>query len=69
MEAKNEKSKTTLFSQTFEVAENKVPLFFFIFSLLAEILAIGAFYQYLHLAEVTWKWSPCSLKIALPFLK
>ena len=29
MEAKNEKSKTTLFSQTFEVAENKVPFFHF----------------------------------------
>ena len=28
LEAKNEKSKTTLFSQTFEVPENKVPLFF-----------------------------------------
>ena len=28
LEAKNEKSKTTLFSQTFEVPESKVPLFF-----------------------------------------
>ena len=27
MEAKNEKIKTTLFSQTFEVPESKVPLF------------------------------------------
>ena len=26
-----EKSKTTLFAQTFEVADNKVPLFFFPF--------------------------------------
>ena len=28
MEANNEKSMTTLFSQTFEVPESKVPLFF-----------------------------------------
>ena len=28
IEAKMEKSKTTLFSQTFEVAENNIPLFF-----------------------------------------
>ena len=33
LEAKMEKRKTTLFPQTFEVAENKVPLFFFIFGL------------------------------------
>ena len=46
-----EKSKTTLFSQTSEVAESKAPLFFFPF--LAEILTISAFYQYSHLAEIT----------------
>ena len=28
LESKNDKSKITLFSQTFEVPENKVPLFF-----------------------------------------
>ena len=28
LEAKNDKSKTTLFSQTFKVPENKVPLLF-----------------------------------------
>ena len=40
LEAKMEKSKTTLFPQTFEVAKNKVPLFFFIFG----ILTISGFY-------------------------
>ena len=38
-----EKSKTTLFSQTFEVAENKVPLFF---SFLAEEPAPGVHIHY-----------------------
>ena len=28
LKAKNEKSKSTLFSQTFKVSENNVPLFF-----------------------------------------
>ena len=32
LEAKNDNSKTTLFSQTFEVPENKVPLFFSFFA-------------------------------------
>ena len=55
LEAKIEKSKTTLFSQTFEFVESKVPLFFFIFGLHAEISTISAFGQYTHLAEITCK--------------
>ena len=50
LDAKMEKSKTTSFSQTFEVAENKEPLFFFIFD-----LQIFAFDQSLRLAEITCK--------------
>ena len=42
VEAKIEKSKTTIFSQTFEVAENKVTSFF-LFVLKAEILTISVF--------------------------
>ena len=51
MEAKNEKSKTTLFSQTFEVPESKVPLFF-PFLRQAEILTIYAFGQSTRLAKI-----------------
>ena len=43
MGAKIEKSKTTLSSQTFEVAEDIVS--FFIFGLQAKILTISAIYQ------------------------
>ena len=69
MEAKNEKSKTTLFFQTYEVSESKVPLLFFLFGLQAKILTFCAFYDFIYLAKISSEENPCSLKIALPFLK
>ena len=58
-----------LFSQTFEVPENKVHLFFFIFGLLAEILTFCAFYQFTYSAKIACQKNSCSLKLALSFLK
>ena len=62
------KNKTTLFSITFNVGENKVHLFSH-FGLRAEILTIFAFYQSSCLVEITCKENPCSLKITLSLLK
>ena len=69
LEAKNEKSKTTLFSQTFEVPENKVPLFFFHFWPPGRNIDILFFYQFIYLAKIPCQDNPCSLKIAFQFLK
>ena len=43
VEARNEKSKTTLISENLKVPENKVVSFFFVFGLSAEILKIFDF--------------------------
>ena len=48
----NDKSKITLFSQTFKVPENKVLLIFFIFGLQAEILIFFSFDQSKCVAEI-----------------
>ena len=54
LEAKIDKSKTTLLSQTFKVAENKVPLFFFHFWPLGQDIANECFFTSIHI----WLKSP-----------
>ena len=43
--------------------------YFYHFGPQAEILTFCAFYEFIYLAKISSQENPCSLKIALPFLK